>query len=83
MNVDTALPTADLVALGEAWVAAGAALFRRPSPLSPAGAGHLLAGRLRLGARRADEWRPPRDQRPKQGRPSVRPSGYISRVVAQ
>jgi hypothetical protein len=77
-----ALPTANLVALGEVWEAAGAALSRRPGPLSPAGA-RDLAGWLRVGARRADEWRRPRDQRPKQGRASVRPTGDLSRVVAQ
>ena len=78
-----AMPGADLVALGEVWEAAGAALSRRCGPLSAAAADHLIAGWLRLGTNRADEWRRPRDQRPKRGRASVRPTGDLSRVVAQ
>lgn len=78
-----ALPTTDLVALGEAGVAAGVALFRRPAPLTAAAAAPLVAGWVRLGANRADQWRSPQDQRPKRRRPSARPTGDLSRVVAQ
>jgi hypothetical protein len=78
-----AMPSADLVALGEVWEAAGAALSRRSGPLSVAAADDLVAGWLRFAARRADEWRRPRDQRPKQGRASVHPTADLSRVVAQ
>jgi hypothetical protein len=77
------LPAADLVALGDVWEATEAALARRFGPLAAADDEQLVAGWSRLAANRADEWRRPRVQHPKQGRASVRPTGDLSQVVAQ
>ena len=76
-----ALPARDRVALGDVWEAAVSALSVRQGPLTRASATHLLARWLRLGANRAEEWRRPRDQRPKQGRPHVRLAGDVSELV--
>lgn len=78
-----ARPVADLVALGDVWEATRASLARPFGQLTPTADGQLVAGRSRLAANRADEWRWLRDQHPKQGRASVRPTGDLSQVVAQ
>ncbi len=78
----TELAPAHLVVLGEVWEAAVAALSARPAPLTRLTATRLLRSWLKLAASRSDEWRRPRHQRGKQGRPVVRPEADIS-VVAR
>ena len=75
------LAPAHLLALGEAYEAAVGDLSARPAPLTRLTADRLLRSWLKLAASRADEWRRPRQQRRKQGRPAVRPQADMSAVA--
>ena len=75
------LAPAYLVALGEVWEAAVAALSARPGRLARPAATRLLGSWLRLAANRADEWHRPRHQRENAGRAVVRPEADIAAVA--
>ena len=77
------LEPAYLVALGEVWEVAVADLAALQVPLTRAVARHLLRYWFRVGASRADEWRRPRQQRAKKGRPILRPSADVTVMVAR
>ena len=76
------LPARDLVALGDVWEAAAAALSLNRGTLGRPSASYLLAQWLSLAAHRAGEWYRPREQRPQQDRPSVHPAGDLSELEA-
>ena len=76
------LPARDLVALGDVWESAVAALSLLEGPLPRATGSDLLAQWVILATNRAGEWFRPRDRRPQQGRPSVYLAGDISELAA-